>query len=46
MFRLRNQQNAGGYIDRPYVVGKVQLAKSQIRKAGYRLAALLNEIFK
>lgn len=34
------------YIDRPYVVGKVQLAKSQIRKAGYRLAALLNEIFK
>lgn len=33
-------------IDKMYVVGKVALVKSQVRKAGYRLAKMLNTLFK
>lgn len=36
----------GAVIDRPYVVEKVMLVKSQIRKAGYRLAKLFNDLYK
>lgn len=33
-------------INKMYVVGKVALVKSQVRKAGYRLAKMLNTMFK
>lgn len=33
-------------VDRPYVTEHGAFAKTQIMKAGYRLAALLNEMFK
>lgn len=32
-------------IDRPYVIRKGDVAKNQVRNAGYRLAALLNRLF-
>lgn len=33
-------------INKRYVVGKVAIVKSQVRKAGYRLAKMLNGMFK